>query len=137
LKPEKHLTGELDKIVDASRLQQYTPAENNFLAVRKALGLLEQLRAGEQLSTEQNQSLQDASLMLAQRAAAEPGLFLSSYQSLGRITRKNFTQADLSVAGKGLQQLLREPAQLPAQKQRSADQGLSDKYFQHLNRSHD
>lgn len=137
LKPEKRLSGELDKIVDASRQQQYTPPENTFLAVRKALGLLEQLRTSEPLNAEHYQSLQDASLMLAQRAAAEPGLFLASYQSLGRITRKNFTQADLTVAGKGLQQLLREPVQLPARQQRSADQGLGDKYFQHLNRSHD
>lgn len=137
LKPEKRLSGELDKIVDASRQQQYIPTENNFLAVRKALGLLEQLRTGEPLGADRYQVLQDAGLILAQRAAAEPGLFLASYQSLGRITRKNFTQADLVIAGKGLQQLLREPVQLPVQQHRSADQGLGDKYFQHLNRSHD
>ncbi|MBV9986077.1 MAG: hypothetical protein JO301_00240 [Chitinophagaceae bacterium] len=132
LKPEKRLTGELDKI-DAPVLQQDYQPDNSSLAIRKALGALELVKSREDLSQRSIADLEQASIQLSQRAAAEPGIYLRAFESLRHILQRNFTASDIETAGHGLQRMLNNVSRAPARWQRSADNELSQRYFQQLN----
>jgi hypothetical protein len=134
LKPEKRLTGELDKIMQPVGQQNFQPATDGSVALRKALGVLEQLKNKEPLQANDIQILQQVNRQLALQAAAEPSAYLSSYEALGRILNDTYTLKDISLAENALQRMTRAVSQQPQQMNSSPDMKLSQYYFMNLNR---
>ncbi|MDB5193361.1 MAG: hypothetical protein JWQ96_2924, partial [Segetibacter sp.] len=137
LKPEKRLTGELDKIIQPLTQQNIQQKADGTITLRKALGVLEQIRNKEVLQRPSIEILEQASMQLSTRAAAEPGAYLSSLEALRRILRNNFKPRDIAVAGSGLQRMIKTSLKLPQQFSTSSDMKLSQRYFMNLNRRND
>src|SRR5471030_459398 len=69
LKPEKRLTGELDKILQPVSQQNFQQGIDDALIQRKALGILELIRNKETLSPASLTILEQAGLQLGNKAA--------------------------------------------------------------------
>lgn len=131
LSPEKRLTGERDKIIQPSLQQNFAPAAEGIM-LRRALGILEQLRNRETVTQANAMLFRQAATQLSLKAAADPAAFLSSYEAMNRILQNNFSQRDISLAGNGLQRMIKPISQLPQQFTISPDQQLSQRYFMNL-----
>lgn len=137
LKPEKRLTGDLSKIITPVTQEQYPAAAPQTANMRKALGMLEQLRAGE-TPAGAAVVLQDAVTALSLKAAAEPAQYLSSFEAIRRVlldVQQNHQPAvrDVLLTAQALQQLLPQPAQYPAAAPGNDGSRLSRQYFHNLN----
>ncbi|MDB5192556.1 MAG: hypothetical protein JWQ96_2119 [Segetibacter sp.] len=137
LKPEKRLTGELDKITPPFIQQNFQQKAHGTITLRKALGVLEQIRNKEVLQRPSIEILEQASMQLSTKAATEPGAYLTSLEALRRILRNNYKPKDIAAAGSGLQRMIKTSLKLPQQSARSADMKLSERYFMNLNRRND
>jgi hypothetical protein len=136
LKPEKRLTGELDKITQPVSQRKIEIKNDNTKTLRKALGVLELVRNKETLQRESMETLEQASMQLSNKAAAEPSKYLTSLEALRRILRKEFNPKDINVAGSGLQRMITSSGKLPQQTTSSPGK-LSQQYFRNLNRRND
>jgi hypothetical protein len=136
LKPEKRLTGDLDKISSFIQQQTYQPDQADIIA-RKGLGVLEQVRSGEALTADGRSILEQALIPLSQQAAAMPSVYLTALESLRRIIQQNQQARDIAVAGRGLQNMLRTADKTPYRANKAADGELSKRYFENLNKVHD
>jgi hypothetical protein len=137
LKPEKRLTGELDKVVQPVNQFTYKPGDENINKVRRALSVLEQLRSKEIIDASSQEALEEASIQLSDKAAAEPSTYLPSLQSLRKILKKNYTSQDINRAGSGLHQMLSAASRTPQQSSMQPSMKLSQRYFRNLTRRND
>jgi hypothetical protein len=136
LKPEKRLTGELDKIIQPVSQRTIETKSDYTKTLRQALGVLEIVRNKEPLDKISIETLEQASMQLSNKAAAEPANYLSSLESLRRILRKEYKPKDINIAGSGLQRMLSSSAKLPQQTSTTPGK-LSQQYFRNLNRRND
>ncbi|HVI44735.1 MAG TPA: hypothetical protein VM802_07690 [Chitinophaga sp.] len=133
LKPEKRLTGELDKISPAMKKEQVTVKDETAI-VRIALSVLESWKDNHQSNGAD--TLAAAMQVLSQQAATAPAAYLPALEALRRIRQRHFTIKDITLAQKGLRRILSAPSQNP---QRSADIPGSDlqrRYFRNLKTGH-
>lgn len=134
LKPEKRLTGELDKITTPI-VSKTAPArqETNSL-LRHALSILNQLTTTGALPATGKETLQQTIPVLGKAAAAQPAAYLSAYEALQRIMQLQ-TQArisDITLTEKAIHLLLPPPAALPAAAPPGSMPALSQQYFNQL-----
>ncbi|MEO6914288.1 MAG: hypothetical protein ABI151_00400 [Chitinophagaceae bacterium] len=137
LKPEKRLTADLSKIIEPQIRTDIKKKDNPDEEVRRALGILENLKAGAIPDASSLATLQQAGLQLNRRASAEPTAFLSSVGAMNRVletTGRFYSALDLSAAQKGLARLVKAPTSLPSPETKSPDQNLSQQYFKNLPR---
>ncbi len=137
LKPEKRLTGELDKIREFSQQQNFQPDAGGSLLLRKSMGILEQLRNKEPLTPASRSLLEQAGVQLSQRAAAEPSLYLTALQAYRRILENQTRATDIPILAKALQKMISSSKGMPFQHSSVTDMNLSQRYFQHLNGAND
>ncbi|MEO7767918.1 MAG: hypothetical protein ABIS01_10845, partial [Ferruginibacter sp.] len=139
LKPEKRLTAALDKIIQPSRQANIQQPSRNDEALRSALSVLEQLKNHADFDISSEALLQKASLQLADKAMADPSVYLQALQALKRITaftrNRSFTNiADISLVEKALQKMIDPPGKLPFPNKKAANANLSNAYFKRLNK---
>ncbi|WP_295129436.1 DUF4175 family protein [uncultured Chitinophaga sp.] len=107
LKPEKRLTGAQDKI-DPARLQRNTtPAET---PIPKALAALELLKSGGKPDAV---LLQEVTLLVANKAAMEPSVYLPALEALKKINAGQVLEKDINAAQRGLQRMNEQAPLLP------------------------
>jgi hypothetical protein len=133
LKPEKRLTGELDKIIQPVQQQTFEQKADETVLLRKALGVLEQIRNKEPVQPSSTSILEQAEMQLSNKAAAEPAAYLSSLEALRRIVKNHYTDNDISVTGKALQKIINTISRIPQQPEAGTDMKLSQQYFINLN----
>jgi hypothetical protein len=129
LDPAKRLTADLGGIQSPVIVRKATPAEENKLVIRQALGVLEQLRTGEKISGPSVLVLQNVTMQVSEKATAEPSKYLPVLTSVNRIIKNKFSAADLDVAGNGLLQLIKKGELVPVKVKGGPAQKLSDQYF--------
>ncbi|RFM30197.1 hypothetical protein [Deminuibacter soli] len=139
LKQEKRLSGDLSKIISPSARQQFQPASAEITRLRSALGMLQQLKAGAAVNTNNVSLLQQATAALGKEAAHAPARYLAAYEAAQRITEKiqrqqPFSNQDMNAVSSALQQLLSAPASTPAANSTTGN-SLSQQYFHQLNQS--
>ncbi|BAV09503.1 protein of unknown function [Filimonas lacunae] len=137
LKPEKRLTGELDKIGSPSTQKQASePADKNNL-LRSAIGTLEQLKAQGTLSGSGIEIIQQATQHLGAAASAQPSAYLTAYEATQRIVKalrqqQKVSSADIATTEKAIRKLLPAPGAMPSAPATNGIPGLSQQYFQQL-----
>lgn len=139
LKPEKRLTGDLSKVEAPVSQANYNQQEDPEAAVRKAIGLLEQLASTGSVDEEGTTALHQASLQLNRKASAEPSIYLTAVGAMNRVLDalaldKVVSTKDIRSAQKGLQKMVSRPAALPRTTVQSPDLNLSQQYFRNLKR---
>ena len=137
LKPEKRLTGELDKIIEPVQQQNFQQSADESLVLRKALGILTLLQNKEPLPGTSATILQEAAIQLSAKAAAEPAVYLTALGAMEKVVKNNYTNQDLQLSGKALQKMIGAISQLPRQQGKAADNKLSEQYFINLNNQHE
>jgi hypothetical protein len=137
LKPEIRLTGDLSKVVQPVVEENFQQKTDPITTLRKALGILEQVRNKEALQKPSLQILEQASMQLSTKAASEPAAYLASLEALRRILKMNFRPKDIDLAGSAFLQMIRSVSNVPQQSKTSPDMKLSHRYFLNLNRKND
>lgn len=133
LKPEKRLSGELDKITDPVNQQDIKPAADQLDALKKAVSVLEALKIKPVLSNADNRTLQVANQQLSLRASAQPGVYLPSLSAMRRVlTMKKVSVTDINIVERALQKTLIPLKTMPASANGPADMGLSRQYYKNL-----
>ena len=137
LKPEKRLSGDLSKIIEPVTRTDFEREEKPEDNIRRALGVLENLKAETVINKTSLETLQQARVQLNSKASAEPSVYLLAVGAMNRVlealeNKTPYSATDLATAQKGLQRLLNSPAALPGPDKKSPDQNLSKQYFQNL-----
>ena len=135
LKPETRLTGDLNKIVQPVNEESFKQTGQATI-LRKALGVLEQVKNKEALQPPAMAALEKAGVSLSTMAVAQPSVYLASLEALQRVQRNNFTPKDITLAGSALQKMI-TLLNSPQQSATAPDMQLSQRYFMHLNRHND
>jgi hypothetical protein len=136
LKPENRLTGDLEKVMQPVYQQTIKNNSEEVNILRNALGILEQLKSSEPLHRASAEVLGRAAMQLSNRAALEPSQYLPSLEALRRILGGNYQPKDISVAGRGLQNVIAIES-MPYPQVTKPDMKLSQRYFRNLNRRND
>lgn len=133
LKPEKRLTGNLEKINPSAGPARQTAEDKKTEQLRNAIQALEMLKHKKQLQVEDQQDLFAAEKAISEKAIAQPGLFLPALSAIRAITNAPATakKQDLLSVQQALQQIIRTSAELP-QKTNSRPGSLTDYYFKKL-----
>jgi hypothetical protein len=137
LNSDKRLTGELDKITAPFREINFRQLSDGNVILRKALGVLEQIRNNERLEIASVNILEQADMQLSIKAAAEPSRYLSSLEALRRILKNKFEEKDILTVGSALQRIISISAKVPQQSGTKPNMNLSQRYFLNLNRRND
>jgi len=139
LKPEKRLTGELDKIIVPILQRDYTQA-TSAERLPQALAILALLKSGTPVSDPVTINiLRDAARQMSAQATASPARYLSSLQAMRGVLdaleqRIAINPAVITEAAQAVYEMIPEPVRLPQAVRIAAGAGLSQQYFKNLNR---
>jgi hypothetical protein len=133
LKLDKRLTGDLTKINQPVTKQSIQKPEATATNTRRALGILEQLKASGEIDASSKEMLQQAFHQLSIRAANQPSMYLLSLSALRKVLNENFRVRDIKNAEQGLQKMVAPPDKLPYPTGNAA-MNLSKHYFLNLNK---
>lgn len=139
LKPEKRLTGELDKIVFPVLQHNYAqPSPAGQLP--HALAILELLKGGTPVSDPLAIGiLQQAARQMSAQATASPTRYLSSLQAMRQLLEALEQKTVISPvlieqAARAIYDMVPEPTRLPQAGRHTTGISLSQQYFMNLNR---
>jgi hypothetical protein len=139
LKPEKRLTGELDKIIFPVLQRNYTQALPAG-QLPQALAILELLKNGLPVSDPVSISvLQEAARQMSTQATASPARYLSSLQAMRQVLdalqqHAAVNPAQINEAAQAVYDMSPEPARLPQARRVVTGISLPQQYFMNLNR---
>jgi hypothetical protein len=135
LKLEKRLSGDLTKIMQPLNKADIKPGADQFENLKKAVEVLERLKAKPGISNSDQHILSLANQQLSLKASAEPGIYLSALSAMRRIlTAHEATKAnDIALAEAAIQKTLLPAKKLPAAAQGQVDMGLASDYYKNLN----
>ncbi|HEY1164640.1 MAG TPA: hypothetical protein VGE90_05715 [Chitinophaga sp.] len=139
LKPEKRLTGELDKIIVPILQRDHTQTAS-IERLPQALAILERLKSGTPVSDPVTINiLREAARQMSTQATASPARYLSSLQAMRRVLdaleqRIAINPVTVTEAAQAVYDMVPEPARLPQAVRIAAGAGLSQQYFKNLNR---
>jgi hypothetical protein len=133
IKPDKRLTGDLDKVIQPVNKQEIKPAADQFESLKKAASVLEQLKTRPVLNAADARVLQVANQQLSLRASAQPGAYLPALNAMRRIlSAQKISLTDVSIVERSIQRTLAAPKIMPSAENQSEDMGLSRRYFKNL-----
>jgi hypothetical protein len=139
LKPEKRLTGELDKIILPVLQRNYTQGASAD-RLPQALAILELLKSGAPVSDPGTINiLREAARQMSARATASPAQYLSSLQAMRSVLDAleqgvPLNPLAIAAAAQAVYDMAPEPARLPQAVQSVSGAALSQQYFKNLNR---
>ncbi|MGN6291591.1 MAG: hypothetical protein ACTHMV_02515 [Chitinophagaceae bacterium] len=133
LKPEKRLTGNLEKITPSNEPSKNQTGDESQANLRKAVAALEQLKQRKQLAIEDQLLLSVAEKAISEKAIQQPGEFLPALSAVRAIGQAPAAAAkqDIVKAQAALQKILATTASLPQKKSERAG-GLAQYYFKNL-----
>ncbi|MBE7179317.1 MAG: hypothetical protein INR69_23140, partial [Mucilaginibacter polytrichastri] len=133
IKPEKRLSGELDKISEPLATRKIDADFTTENSLKRAASVLSTLQPGDKLSSPEVKALQTAMGALRRRATEKPAAYLPAVSALQKILDGKRSTAALRTVQSAMKDLLPAAASLPQPSPATAA-GLSDQYFKHLNR---
>ncbi|MFA6085363.1 hypothetical protein [Mucilaginibacter sp.] len=133
LKPEKRLSGELDKIIEPVTKQDIKAPADNQAVLKNAVGVLENLKLKPVLTSADNRTLQLANQRLSEIASAQPGTYLPALSAMRRIiSAQKINVSDINMVERAIQKTLVSIKNMPRSDEATADMGLSGRYFKNL-----
>lgn len=139
LKLEKRLTGDMADIKTGVSKSKADPKDGAEKTLKKAVGVLETIKAGEARTAVDINLLLKAAQELTVQAAIDPAQYLPSLKAIKKIIaagRKGAINTnDIAVTEKGLNTLLGNDPPLPGKATNSSSSALSKTYFNHLKRA--
>lgn len=133
LKPEKRLTGNLDKITPSNEPPRNNTGGELRVTLQKAVAILEQLKHKKQLAVEDQLVLSVAERSISEKATQQPAEFLSALSAIRTISEApaSAVKQDILRVQAALQKILATTMSLP-QKKNERTGGLSQYYFKNL-----
>jgi hypothetical protein len=133
LKPEKRLSGELDKIIQPVNKQNVKAPADNQAVLKNAVGVLESLKLKPVLNITDNRTLQLANQRLSEIASVQPGTYLPALSAMRRIlSAQKINVSDINMVERAIQKTLVSIKNMPKSDEAAADMGLSGRYFKNL-----
>jgi hypothetical protein len=137
LDPKKRLSADLDEIQQPVSVRKIDTKEEKAFVIRQSIGILEQLRSGEEISAESMIILQQAMVQLSGSAAKDPTSYLAALTSFNKIISNKFNTTDIETGGKGLLKLANSLELSPVKPKASPDRKLSDSYYKKISSIND
>ncbi|MET0243340.1 MAG: hypothetical protein ABW174_07725, partial [Flavitalea sp.] len=137
LKPEKRLTGELDKIVESSSKETFKSGSDKTYKLRQVISLINTIRTHSDtkaLSAAELELVQFAAGELSLKAGAAPATYLSSFEAIKKFMNGDRNSNTLLSIEKGLQKIPGDAERLPKQNTGRQDRNLSKEYFKNLSK---
>lgn len=132
LKPEKRLTGKLDKVAATVTTRNEALPVSPEEAVRRSLSVLAALPAGAVPSPKDQESLRALLNTLGAAAIRDPAQYVEAYQALKNLcSGKPAVKKQQMAAVRAMQKLLSLPHQSPG-KSASPPEALKTRYFENL-----
>jgi hypothetical protein len=137
IKAEKRLSGELDKITQPLAIRNSAKTQDGQIILKRAIAVLERLKNGEILSSQESTILKDSGTFLVKKASAEPTEFLAGLIAFRRImnTNKKAKLTDIVSVEAAYQKILKDEMKLPQAKRTGPGTSLSREYFNNLSRN--
>ncbi|KQR70111.1 hypothetical protein [Pedobacter sp. Leaf176] len=136
LKPEKRLSGELDKITQP--VQQMSAAQKDLRTgnLKIALALLESRKSGKRFAEVDRFLLSDTEKYMIGAAADNPATYLNALASLRRLSGSKTLQIkDVDVVQQAIQKMIKGESARPQIKTALPASALYQNYFNNLNRA--
>lgn len=135
IKPEKRLTGELDKIIQVSAERKILKNEAQA-SLKEATAIIAALKKGGRLNQQDRAILQEANLLIAQKAIFEPSNYLNALEIMRKIISANInlklSPKELSTIESALQKIIKDESKVPQARPIPAKTALSTEYFNRL-----
>lgn len=139
IKDDKRLSGELDKIIQPQAERKSTSTANLQNSLRLSASVIAGSREVKTLTYSQIRTLQEAGLVLAERASAQPGVYLRPLGALRSIIRsggfRNSSVFEIKALEGAFQKILTQERRVPQSKRLSPGSELTDEYFNNLKRT--
>ncbi|RFZ83301.1 hypothetical protein DYU05_14295 [Mucilaginibacter terrenus] len=133
LKPEKRLSGELDKVLQPMNKEAVKPPADRLLALKNAIAVLEQLKQHTAITASQKGLLQAGYQQLATVASGSPGAYLPGLNAVRRLlSAKRADILDVNEAEQAIQRTLTPVKAAPVPVEQMDDMGLSRSYYKQL-----
>ena len=138
IKADKRLSGELDKIIQPQAVRALDPKEDAQKSLKLTAGILADGKPGRKLNASEILILNDASRIIAGRAASQPGTYLAALGTLrniirtGSISVSNINKSELEAA---LQKIIAQESRSPQSKTSAPANDLATEYFNNLRRN--
>ncbi|WP_443943749.1 hypothetical protein ACJVDH_12555 [Pedobacter sp. AW1-32] len=134
LKPEKRLSGDLNKITEPSQNLRNETKNENKIALKILLAVLDTHRSGRAFNENEKALLQTGEKEIIKAAVDHPATYLDALKSLRKIiSQKNPKKQDLVAVSSAIFKLIGEPAAKPFPEETGTTKKLSNAYFNNLN----
>lgn len=133
LKPEKRLTGELDKITQPVQKMSFEGKENRTAQIKRSLSLLENRKTGNKFNQDDQFILQATEKYMIGAAADHPRTYLEALTHLRKLaTGQQLSTKAIEKVQQALQKMLKPEQAKPQAKNTIQATTLAQSYFDHL-----
>jgi len=130
LKPEKRLTGELDKIISPNNQKDFVVNDLKNVKIKNALNSLAKLKENQTFTSADKTALQNAKGILIEAASQNPAAYLSDLKLMNQ--SKKFSFEEIELLEYTLQKLIKPLQNLPQAKSKTTKSNLSESYLKNL-----
>ncbi|MDQ0640500.1 hypothetical protein QF042_004065 [Pedobacter sp. W3I1] len=136
LKPEKRLTGELDKITQPVQKMSFEQKEKRTVSLKIALALLESRKTGKKFNQQDHFLLSETEKYMIGSAADHPSTYLNALSSLRKLSTGNkLIISDIDLVQQAIQKMINTEAAKPQTQSASPASALYQNYFNNLNKT--
>ncbi|WP_316800848.1 DUF4175 family protein [Pedobacter frigidisoli] len=136
LKPEKRLSGELDKIMQPVQKMSAERKEQRMVQLKASLALLESRKSGKKFTEGDRFLLSDTEKYMIGAAADNPTTYLNALISLRRLSGNTRLQvSDIDIAQKAIQKMIKCETASPQIQSALPASALYQNYFNNLNKA--
>lgn len=138
IKDDKRLSGELDKVIQPQAERNFSSGTNLQSSLRLSAAMIAGSSEIKTLTSSQIRTLQTAGQILAERASAQPGIYLRPLGALRAIIRSGglmISPSDIKALEVAFQKILTAEGRAPQSTPSSPGSLLTDQYFNNLKRT--
>ncbi|WP_406826009.1 DUF4175 family protein [Pedobacter sp. KACC 23697] len=136
LKPEKRLSGELDKITQPVRKMSSEQKEKRTITLKTALARLENRKTGQKFTEQDLFLLNETEKYMIGAAADHPATYLNALSSLRKLSTGNkLVISDIDLVEQAMQKMINTEVPKPQTQNAGQASALYQNYFKNLNKT--
>ncbi|WP_412467973.1 hypothetical protein [Pedobacter sp. KLB.chiD] len=136
LKPEKRLSGELDKITQPVQKMSFEQKEKRIATLKIALARLENRKTGKKFTAQDQFVLNQTEKYMIGAAADHPATYLDALSSLRKLSiTKNPIISDIDQVQQAIQKMISTEVPKPLMQHAAPASALYQNYFKNLNKT--